>query len=208
MAKCESVVEKENKSLLEKIADVITQRGHAAMFARDNKLITKELIEKTVAAEWANSMREKFHIEISDVQHANAAHPDCFAYYCGERMNLELTELVKGNILAKYSGLKGHTPTQTRSSYFDEAQWSFEEFATKIEEMLTTKDEKYFNADMKIDALIIYTDEDWLPPQTIQEWLEKISVAPRNNVRNAYLLRTYFPGYGSCWPVFRLYGTL
>ncbi len=198
----------EYKSPIEQIAETMNRRGHATTFARDNKLITKERIEFSVATEWANSMRETFDVDISDVQHAHAAHPDCFAYYKGERLNLELTELVRQNILATLAKKNKGAVTEFQYSSFEEGRWLAEEFLNEIGRILDSKSQKYLVAGMNVDALIIYTDENWLHPQSVRGWLDKATIGPRANIRNAYLLTTYVPGYADGWPIFRIYGSL
>jgi len=191
------------------MVEVLNRRGHGSMFARDNKVISREMVEIGVAYEWANSMQKEFGTSVTEICSSGADHPDCYAT-CGEkRINLELTELVHEHILERCAKTPRSEMTLDESrKLFDDSQWTSQLLFDQLSVRLDKKKGKYSNAGVKLDALIIHTDESWLSPQNIERWLNDFDFPVRNNVASAYLLCTYTPGYREWWPIFRLYGKL
>jgi len=189
------------KDALEEIVKVINRRGHAGMFARGGP-ITKEMVEIGVAKEWARSIEREFGLVISDVSNAANDPPDCYASISSRTIGIEITELVNGDVLRQISQGKN------ANSLFEQQLWNLERFTREINKRLDEKYEKYKKQKTSVDVLVIHTDEDFLSPRDIENWLREAKFLPREGIQSAYLLRTYFPGYREWWPVFKLYGQL
>jgi hypothetical protein len=189
-------------------ADMMNKRGHAHEFACTPD--DRRLMEKTAAIEFANALRSKDAVDISDVTTSDVEPPDCFAQCNGRRVSIELTELVNSEILKKISVArrKQERAISTSRELFNEAQWTSQVLKSKIDERLNCKHNNYVRRGILIDVLVIHTAERWLVPSQVAEWLSAVEFAPRSSFKTAYLLMSYFPGYADHWPVFTLYGTL
>lgn len=191
----------DEKSPLEEIVNVLNRRGHAQMFARGGP-ITKGMVETGVAQEWATSMQGEFGVAISEIRQSLSDPPDCYVTISSETVSVEITELVNGEILKQISQGK------RVSSLFQQQQWNLGSFSDAINKRLDEKSENYRRNKASVDVIVIHTDEDYLSPFDISRWLAELKFTPRENIQNAYLLRTYIPNFRDWWPIFKLYGTL
>ena len=192
------VGEDEERSL-EDIVNVINRRGHAHMFARGGP-ITKEMVEMGVAQEWVASMGGEFSVDVSEIRQSLTDPPDCYATISSKTIGVEITELVNGDVLKQIS--------QGKAPLFEQKLWNLKSFSEAINRRLDEKSKNYQRNNATIDVIVIHTDEDFLSPFDISRWLAEQQFRPRDCIMNAYLLRTYFPGFRDWWPIFKLYGTL
>jgi hypothetical protein len=189
---------------LERIAKQMNDRGHASMLAYETQDDLRAL-ERIVANEWATAMRVKFGLDISNVRSnpAPIEPPDCFAACNGHEITIELTELVNGEVLDRF-----RRSQLSHAEIFNETQWTTDLLVRKIAEQLDKKNIKYARRpNFQIDALVIYSDETWLSPDLIQRAISETVFPSRHTIRNAFLIRTYVPGYAEHWPMFPIYET-
>jgi hypothetical protein len=191
---------------LDSWADAINRRG---IFGRRSDS-DKPIVECSTAQEWARSMQAEFAIEVSDIVNAAADPPDCIAHYKGRPISIEMTELLKPEIRTEIDQARkrGEYLSTSAGDLFIRAQWTRSTLLSAINERLDDKQGKYARRNFFADVLVIHTDEPWLSPYQVKEWLSDTEISARPNIRSAYLLRSHFPAYSEHWPVFSLYGDL
>jgi len=196
-------------SEINRIASMMNKRGHAHLFARETA-VDKHINEHIVFQEWCEAMLAEFGKKIELVQQGFDSAPDFFAKCEGRKISVELTELVNSEILEQVARTRKAGERATAVSMFDAAQWTKPLFEERIITLLDSKHKKYMRREpsLVMDALVIYTDEDWLSPFNVSEWLNNIRIDPRSSFNSVYLVQTYFPGYAEHWPLFKLCGHL
>ena len=156
--------------------------------------------------DFAQSLLAEFGIEITEIDSNSDDPPDCFAKRAGEKIGIEVTELVKSDILKCIAesrlDRRKKKPYPPGEQLLDE-QWTQEEFTKKVGELIAQKDGKAKGKGTIFDVLLIYTDEGDLPPELLESWLsnEKFSAT---NIKEVFLLRSYWPGYREYAPLFKL----
>jgi hypothetical protein len=125
----------------------------------------------------------------------------------GVRISIELTELVDGQLLHQIRKAKANG--QRLSAYegegFVRSQWDKSRFLQALNECIAKKNVNYQNNGNKINILVIHTDEPWLSPRQIEEYLPQCEFKPPRTIEKAYLLLSYVPVYSENWPVFRIF---
>ena len=187
---------------------LMEERGHASVFARK----TSEdlaIVERCTAMEWAHSVRSKYGLQVERVR-SNADQnkaPDCFAFFEGREVGVELTELVDGSLLARIrqGRERGHRLSASSGREYWNAQWGEARFISEVSKLFQSKAEEYRKNGDKIDVLIICTGEPWLSPEQVEAWLPSWEVRATDEIASLYSLMSYFPGYLKRWPVFRVF---
>lgn len=184
---------------LEYWVELQSNRGHASAFARSNAQ-DKIVVERATVFEWARSLGalERGQVD-SIVAGPDNEFPDFTARLDGKAIVIELTELLHSPGILKRA-VKGNLD-------FDSLQWTEAHFRERVSERLNSKVDKLSQRRQSADVLILHTDEPWLAPQMIEQWLEREAFGRRDEIANAYLLTTYVPGYAEHWPMFSLYGS-
>lgn len=194
-----------------RISEADEKRGHAGFYAvpkDDPELGEKrghwrEIQESGCVQDFTKSLSAEFGIEISEIDSNPDDPPDCFAKREGEKIGIEVTELVKSEILSQVAqsqkGIRDYSPWE---QLLDE-EWTRAEFTKRVEELITQKDGKAKNKGLIFDLLFIYTDEGGLPPERLEDWLsnQKFSAT---NIKEVFLLRSYWPDYREYAPIFKL----
>lgn len=176
------------------------ERGHAGVFAKRDRQ-DLEIIERGTTQEWATSMFGEFGAQVTSIKSAPTDGPDCTALLDGSPVTIELTELVKAEVLAAADrGRKNGKRVTSHDALFHLAQWDRAHFQNEIDRLLDIKNSKRL-----VDFLVIHTAEPWLSPLTVEEWLLEIDFSRRASIGEAYLLVNYHPAYRPYWPVFRIF---
>lgn len=192
---------------VERWAGIMNERGHASAFARLNTE-DKQIVERSTAQDWCDAVRHNYGLVVEKVRSNPDPNgvPDCFADCNGETISLELTELVDAELLDEISKARkrGVVLTSYSGEGFQKAQWDESRFTQMLSRRLDAKKTNYERNNAIVDVLIIHTDEPWLSPAQVQEWLPRCELEPNQYVRSAYLLMTYCPGDPESCPVFRI----
>jgi hypothetical protein len=193
---------------LDRLVEMMNQRGHAHVFARATRE-DKQIVERLTAQEWGESMSEQFGMTISGVASNDDDPPDCVAVCSGRKISIELAELVDSMVLATIADARRAGLRITAyDQLFDLAQWSSKKFKKATDDLLDRKQHKYGPRGVSVDVLIIHTGEPWLSPADVAKWLPTLQFQPRPFAQACYLLMDYVPGFAVHWPVFRIYGSL
>lgn len=178
--------------------------GYAGIFNYDNK-DDKRIVEKSTIEEWRTTLQTQFGTEMDAPQSNPNDPPDFFVSINGQRVTVELVQLVEQE--HKRRATKGETPFA--GQLFLDMQWSRERLISKLNEIISKKGEKYRKSGIEIDVLLIHTAETWLTSTETREWLEAVNIKTHRSIRSVSLLFEYEPGRGvDHWPVFTIYGEL
>lgn len=180
----------------------IFNKGYAGVFNHETPE-DKKIVEISTAREWCQSVAAEFGIPVGEPELNPEEPPDCYVSIGGHRRSLELTQLLEARHKAR--SIKGESPDHGK--LFLDMQWSEERFAKKLRECIEKKSRKYQSSARHIDVLVVHTDEKWLSPSQVREWLPAITIDPYPNVASAFLLLNHEP-LKDVWPIFRLYGDL
>lgn len=204
--------QKEIASTLRRIADAAHRRGHASMFAmpKDDENFGEDpghwqrVLERVVAQDWADSVPPEWGISATGITSNPDDPPDCLAKMDDQVIGIELTELVKGEIIRKHRRHEEGKRIYSPAERFEDETWSREAFASMISDRLRSKNAKAIKKRCQFDILVLYTDELDLSPDKIEVWLRDLKFEPTSHIKRAFLLLSYWPGYRLSYPVFEL----
>jgi hypothetical protein len=165
----------------------------------------KAIVELATCRQWCESITAEFGLTVGEPVHNPSDPPDCYVNIEGQRLGVELVQLVEPEHKRRAS--KGESPYG--GQLFMDMLWSKERLESRLNGVLTKKATNYEKNGHTVDALIIHTAETWLNSTQAGEYLELIELQTHPNVLSAFLLFDYEPGGKSRhWPVFWLYGKL
>lgn len=154
----------------------------------------KQAKERVWTKDFTKSLLAKLGREITKIESNPDDPPDCFGEEEGKTVGIEVTELVKGEILDRIAkkryGKKDYSPLEQ----FTDEQWVHVDFIKRVQESIDKKVERAIRTGKIFDVLLIYTDEDDLDPERLQKWLSNDNFSARN-IREIFLLRSGWPGY-------------
>jgi hypothetical protein len=175
----------------------IFNKGYAGVFNYETAE-DKAIVELNTAREWCRSVAAEFGVTAAEPEHNPQDPPDCYVWIKEQRLSVELVQLVE----AKHKARATKNETPYAGQLFLDMQWSRERFAHKLRECVQKKGHKYAQTGLRIDVLIVHTDETWLTSTQARDWLGEIEINPHANVASAFLLFFHEPRQ----QVFRLYG--
>lgn len=178
--------------------------GYAGVFNYDNS-DDKHIVERATIEEWRASIEAEFGIE-TDAPQANPNDPpDFFVSIRGQRLAVELVQLVD----EKHKRRAANNETPFAGQLFSDMQWSRDRLISKLDEVVSNKGNKYARVGIRIDVLLIHTAEPWLTSTEAMAWLEDANIKTHSSIRAVYLLFEYESGRGVAhWPVIPIYGEL
>jgi len=188
--------------------------GHAVLCAvpknhpeLNEKIVNwQEIWERDKVQDFAESLSAECGVEITAICSNRDDPPDCFVKRGGEKIGIEVTILIKSEILKRIAqsrpDQRKKNPYPPWEQFLDEL-WTQEEFINEVQKLIAQKDDKAKKKGVIFDVLLIYTDEGDLTPERLEEWLsnQKFSAT---NIKEMYLLRSYWPGYREYAPLFKL----
>jgi hypothetical protein len=176
--------------------------GYAGIFNYQTAT-DKTIVELSTVREWCDTIAAEFGAAVGSIKHNPNDPPDCFVTVNGKDQGVELVQLVEAE--HKQRAAKGETPYA--GQLFEDMQWSKERLVNKVTEIVQSKGEKYERKGVKIDILLIHTDETWLSSSQAREWLSDNEIEPHPSVDSSFLLFSYEPGRSAQhWPGFWIYG--
>lgn len=202
--------QEEDYSVMLEWMAVMNARGNASAYAVAT-VEQKQVVERSVATDWAifmSATSSTFVTNIVSNAQPNQA-PDILADINGIPSTIEVTELVDGNILDK---IKKSTSTGTGYNVhhghgFLENQWTEARFIDFLNNSIDNKEKKYAGRNVTFDVLLIHTDEMWLSPHQVEEWLSSTPILRRPHLKNCFLVMHRLP-MKDLPKVFKLYGDL
>lgn len=195
----------DNDELMHWVGEMNKRGTFAAQNPQD-----RAVVEASTANEWALAVNEKYGLHVTNARSCEYDPPDCLAESDGRSITIELSELVDSNRLRENIAAINaeQDPPHLHGQAFLDAQWSKDRFFGELSSLIDKKAMKYEKNNSVFDVLLVHSDEPWLSPQQVDEWLAEESIVSRTAFRSAYLLLTYMPGGSKHWQVFKLFGSL
>ena len=169
-------------------------------------------MEVGAVMDWAEQMNKRgCQIDIGTIQKNSETYPDCIAMMGGEKIGVEVTELVDDNAIRCHPGNpKYEGPEQFgRDFRFPmPPEWPFEKFERCLRERMYCKDKRVKGGSLARQFLLIVTDEPWLDEATLTEYLRTAKFQRPQHFDGVYLMMSYVPnpagkGHGN-HPVFEV----
>lgn len=171
--------------------------GYAGQFNYSNAT-DKQIVERCTVNEWASSMETEFDIKVEQIVANSDDPPDFFAQVGGKKSSVELVQMVER--AHKQRAAKGESPYT--GAFFRDAQWTKERLVSKLGNIISRKDTKYTSRGVKVDFLLVHTDETWLSYAQAAKFLSGVSFKLPQCISMVHLLFTYETGRNSdCWPL-------
>ena len=207
----EEMLDDETLDTLNRIIESRNKRGHAAdRHVPSHDLELRAYSERDTAEDFARAYAHQYGQEITDIRSNENDPPDCIALKGSEKIGIEITELVKSEILKnnaiawkeceRLTGKNFHELTATEkrnqeqnnhATNFEIAQWTRKEFLEHLRYSIAKKDRSLANCSkMTPIILVIYTAEDWLENHSLRDWLTDV-VFSAQNIMEIFLLGPY-----------------
>ena len=159
----------------------------------------KPFEELELARDFARSAKAEFGLILKTFRSGDDP-PDVTAKLDGKKIGIEVTRLLDQEFLNKNVKRSSQHISTTRAFI-----WSANTFETKVNDILDSKGSNYQNRSIEIDILLIHSDELWLNPRDVKDWIGNMSFQRRCSINSAYLTLFRDPTYSKLSPVFRLY---
>ena len=129
---------------MERIEDSCRKRGHATGWHAPNEFQDRMEVEAT--KDWAGEMnRRGWKIDIHTIRKNSETYPDCIAEMDGERIGVEVTELVDGNAIREHPENPRYEGPEQFLREFSQPmppKWPFEKFERYLRERVCCKDKR------------------------------------------------------------------
>ena len=207
----EEMMDDETLDTLKKIIESRKKRGHAVdRHVPSHDLELRAYSERDTAEDFARAYAHQYGQEITDIRSNKNDPPDCVALKASEKIGIEITELVKSEILKnnaiawkefeKQTGKNFHELTRAEkrkqeqnnhATNFEIAQWKRKEFLERLQYGIAKKDESLAKCSKTTPLiLVIYTAEEWLENDSLKDWLTD-AVFSAQNIKDIFLLGPY-----------------
>ena len=171
-------------------------RGYADFFgwAPD-----RDLEEWGVVARLSESFEQSGETGFADIRSRGRGNdpPDCEAMLAGERIAIEVTELVCAEAVRAFKA----------GCVYEWAAWSKERFCSAVSELITRKNARFsalkggpYPAGY---ALVIFTDEPLLDKNTVSDYLQDYEPPHSDGLSSIYFLISFDPEM-ECCPFFKI----
>ena len=202
-----------------RIACVAKRRGHAAYFHANSQ--DQPAAEVAYVQEWETAMNEFHGWNIRNVRKNPGTYPDCMADFGPEGarnpdiVGVEVTELVCQDAidahqewprLEKVGRLEQiGTSALLNLSRRMNPEWPLDKFRERLRERVHDKDRRSRDRSLKMQFLLVLTDEDALK-DTLAQYLEEVFLPPPRTFDAVYLMLPYETrgGHGGHYPVFEV----
>ena len=169
-------------------------------------------MEVGATRDWAGEMsRRGYPIAIDTIRENPETYPDCLAEMAGEKIGVEVTELVDENAIKEYPlnpWYEGPEQFVREFSIPMPPIWTLDKFERHLNEIAQHKDNRVKDSSLSKQFLLIVTDEPWLDEATLSAYLRTIKLQKPRNFDGIYLMMSYVPnpdgkGHGR-YPVFEV----
>lgn len=180
---------------LKRFADSHRKRGHAPYWHADNEF--QGPMEVGAVIDWAKEMNKRgWQIDICTIKKNCEPYPDCIAEMNGEKIGVEVTELVDED------AIRGHPenphyegPEQFMSEFQSPMppKWPFEKFERCLRKIVCRKDKRTRDSSLAKQFLLIVTDEPWLDEATLADHLSTVKLQRPRHFDGVYVMMSYVP---------------
>ncbi len=204
---------KELVEALKRVEERDRRRGHATYFHADNE--SQGLMEVGAVRDWAEEMnRRGCHVDIDTIRKNDDPYPDCLAEMDGEKIGVEVVELVDENAIKEHPELP---PYEEPEQFMRESsklpipmspEWPPDKFQRRLDRIVRKKDKRVKDGSLSKQFLLIVTDEPRLDETTLSKYLKTTKLQQPQHFDGVYLGMSYMPdsagkGRGS-HPVFEV----
>ena len=197
---------------LKRIESMNRKRGHATCWHAENKF--QGPMEVFAARCWAEEMnRRGYQINIHTIRKNPETYPDCLAEMDGEKIGIEVTELVDEDAIDEPPKIPPLVElVEPRPHALDKLpqpmplEWSSDKFERSLNKIVQRKDERVKDSSLSKQFLLIVTCEPSLDEATLSEYLKTIKLQRPQNFDGVYIMGSYVPdpdGEGH-YPVFEV----
>lgn len=196
------------KTLL-RLAEASRRRGHATFSAvpkddldlEEPRGYWQQIKERNWVSEFAERLYKDFGVEINEIKSNANDPPDVFASRNGCRVGIEVTELVKSQILEKIDLDRRGKQSYPLYEKICDQEWSRGDFERALRERITAKEKRASTLEKGFDILLIRSDEEGLTPSLVSDWLAVMRFSS-THIKEIYLQLMYWPNHG--YPLFKL----
>ncbi len=186
---------------MEQIERSKRRRGYATFWHADNK--SQGYMEVDAARDWAEEMNKQgCQIDIDTIQKNSEPYPDCLAEMDGEKIGVEVTELVCREAIEEspeiprleagphfLDQLAEQLTSRQKQPFF--VVWNPDAFQEYLKEIVQKKDKRVKDRSLSKQFLLIVTDEPWLDETTLSKYLKTIKLQPPRNFDAIYIMTSY-----------------
>ena len=189
---------------MERIECSKRRRGYATGFHVPREL--KSLGEVDFTRKWAEEMnRQGCQIDIHTIRKNLEPYPDCLGEIDGEKIGVEVTELVCQEAIEAYPeiprlvepgpeqflGLLEQLASLPRPPIF--VVWTLDAFQEHLNERVQEKDKRVKDSSLSKQFLLIVTDEPWLGEATLSKYLKATKLQQPRHFDGVYVMGSYTP---------------
>ena len=188
---------------LKRIENMNRKRGHAPYWhAEDNADYKFQGPMEVYAARcWAEEMNRRCcQIDIDTIRKNPETYPDCLAEMDGEKIGIEMTELVDEETIDEHPKIPPLVaPVEPGPHALDKLpqpmppEWSLDKFERCLNKRVQRKDERVKDGSLSKQFLLIVTDEPWLDEATLSEYLKTIRLQRPRHFDGIFVMGSYVP---------------
>ena len=180
---------------MERIEDSCRKRGHATGWHAPNEF--QNQMEVGATREWALEMNKRgWKIDIHTIRKNSETYPDCTAEMDGEKIGVEVTELVDGNVIKEHPENPRYEGPEQFVREFSvpmPPEWPIEKFEQHLRKLVCHKNERVKDSSLSKQFLLIVTDEPWLDKATLAEYLRTIKLQRPRHFDSVFVMTSYVP---------------
>ncbi|MDE2715582.1 MAG: hypothetical protein OXI33_01015 [Chloroflexota bacterium] len=184
------------------------KRGHATYWHADNN--SQDPMEVGATLDWTEEMNERGW-KIDTIRKNSETYPDCIAEMDGEKIGVEVTELVDENAIKRHPGnprYEGPVQFMRKFPQPPPPEWPFEKFERHLQERVRHKDVRVKDGSLSKQFLLVVTDEPWLDEATLAEHLKTIKLQRPRHFDGVFVMTSYVPDPagrgGGHYPIFEV----
>lgn len=151
----------------------------------------------TVGEELVRALASEYEWTLEHLELHEPDPPDLTCRWGGQRIALEITELVCSRTVAinekrRHENLRQADPRLHQGPVYRE--WRQVEVCTALSTLLYRKDSKVLHGQHDALWVCVFTDEFMLTPQAVAKMVEETRFGPFNKISKAFLLFSHQPG--------------
>ena len=184
---------------LKRIESMNRKRGHATCWHGEREF--QGPMEVYATRCWAEEMNKRgCQIDIDTIRKNPETYPDCLAEMDGEKIGIEVTELVDEEAIDEHPKIPPLVaPVEPGPHALDKLpqpmppEWPSNKFERCLNKRVQSKDERVKDGSLSKQFLLIVTDEPWLDEATLSEYLETIRLQRPRYFDGIFVMGSYVP---------------
>ncbi len=147
---------------------------------------------------FVEALKVDFGIHVDSWEQPEKDPPDMLMDIDEKRLDVEITILVKPELMEKKAWIKkneasGHQEGCPDKVEWKDIYWSKERFQERLRETVNKKFKKYAGSNGLIDVLLVAESEFALSFDNVPRWLAEMSWKPHGCIKSAYYMAAYVP---------------